>query len=117
MKIDKYLLEFEIGHLKTPTQAIFAKENDVIYQLRHKAISQKEKKISYQEYEYQYPQLIEYGLPYSPYKSVLGYYQNIQSDKWFLNYKYNTANHFTNFNILFVFGIIWACLLVFFKKA
>lgn len=116
MKIDKYLLEFEIGHLKTPIQAFCAKENDVVDQLRHKAISKKEKKISYKEYEYQYPQLIEYGLPYSPYKSVLNYYQNIQDDKWFLNYKYNTANHFTNFNILFIFGIIWACLLVFLLK-
>ena len=105
MKLNIYLLEFEIGHLKTPVQAANSKEDSIIQNLKFEARTHNEKHLTYDEYKELYPQLEKSNLPYSPYKSVLNYLQLIQNEKWYLNYSYNTTMYFTNFNVLFVLGL------------
>lgn len=116
MKLNIYLLEFEIGHLKTPVQAANSKEDSIIQNLKFEARTHNEKHLTYDEYKELYPQLEKSNLPYSPYKSVLNYLQLIQNEKWYLNYSYNTTRYFTNFNVLFVLGLFFICLLIFFKR-
>ncbi len=114
--IDKYALQFEIEHLKTPVQAFLSKEGDIARDIERNAILQNEKKLSFEEFIEKFPQFENSNMIYRPYESVINYYKSIESDKWLLNYYYSHSDYFTNFNIIFVLGIFFIWLLLFIQK-
>lgn len=112
MKINFYLLQAQLNALKTPTQVLIAKENNIENSIRHNAISSKEERLPISITKELYPQNTD--IP--EYEKVINYKQNIASEKWYIAHEESTSGYHTVFDINFLFGLFVILISFFFLK-
>lgn len=112
MKINSYLLQAQLNALKTPTQVLIAKENNIEESIRHNAISSKEERLPIAITKELYSQNTD--IP--EYEKVINYKQNIASEKWYITYEESISNYHTVFDINFLFSLFVILISAFFLK-